>query len=142
MKGNDFMYVKDFKEWALEWFDKFHRASKYIDAVTINQKIIVIDTRTGKTGIAKCHKEDNFSENIGIGIAYAKLKGVQIPQEMPQLKDLPNNTYFTRMSGLKYQKIGMDIETGNIIAKKCSHPSYPSDLTTFFGNTLVEPCKK
>lgn len=136
MKGNDIMYVRNFKKWAEEWYDKFCCSSKHIDSVRIGQKTAVIDVRTGKVAIAKCHKDDDFSVRIGIGIAYAKLKGAEIPQEAPLIKDLPNNTYFTTISGLKYQKIGVDIETDNIVVKECYHPH---NLKFFHPNELVIP---
>ena len=140
MKGNDIMYVNNFKSWALEWYNKYRCSSKHIDSARIGkQTMVVIDTRTGKIGIAKCHKNDDFSAVTGIGIAYARLKGVEIPQEVPQIKDLPNNTYFTATHGSKYQKIGIDIETGNIVAKRCL---YPYDLRFFFPDALAIPCEE
>ena len=140
MKGIDIMYVNNFKSWALEWYNKYRCSSKYIGTARIGQQTtVVIDTRTGKIGIAKCHKNDDFSAVTGIGIAYARLKGAEIPQEAPQIKDLPNNIYFTTMSGLKYQKIGVDIETGNIVVKNCL---YPYALKFFHPNELVIPCKE
>ena len=136
MKGNDIMYVRDVEKWVKEWYDKYRCSSKHIDSIRIGQKMVVFDTRTNEFAIAKCHKNDDFSAMTGIGIAYARLKGMQIPREAPQIKNLPNNTYFTTMSGLKYQKIGVDIETDNIVVKECYHPR---NLKFFHPNELVIP---
>lgn len=138
MKGIDIMYVKNFNEWALEWYEKYLCASGYIGATTIKRKTIVIDTRTNKIAIAKCHKEDRFSTYVGIGVAYARLKGVQLPQEAPQIEDLPNNTYFMARYKIEYQKIGVDIETNNIVVKNTN----TNALEILPPYELVIPCEK
>lgn len=44
-------------------------------------KTFCISLVTGKVGIAKCHKDDLFDTNYGIGIAYCRLKGIKIKEE-------------------------------------------------------------
>ena len=36
---------------------------------------------TGKSAMAKCHKNDLFDTYYGIGIAYCRLKGIKIKEE-------------------------------------------------------------
>lgn len=48
---------------------------------TFRKKTFCISLVTGKVGIAKCHKDDLFDTNYGIGIAYCRLKGIKIKEE-------------------------------------------------------------
>lgn len=52
-------------------------------AVVFNESIgktIVIDTNTNEMAFAKCHEDDTFKNNVGLAIAYAKLRGIPIPE--------------------------------------------------------------
>lgn len=40
----------------------------------------IIDVQTGKVGTAKCHNDDNYDKNIGIAIAWCRLKNWDIPE--------------------------------------------------------------
>lgn len=46
---------------------------------TTGSTTIIINTKTLKTGIAKCHPNDTFNEDIGIAIAYARCIGKRVP---------------------------------------------------------------
>lgn len=48
---------------------------------TSKRMTFCISLVTGKVGIAKCHKDDLFDTNYGIGIAYCRLKGIKIKEE-------------------------------------------------------------
>lgn len=51
---------------------------------------------TGKTGVAKCNKKDRFDSTIGVGIAWAKYCGVELPKvvEITTAKKLQNGDRF------------------------------------------------
>lgn len=49
-------------------------------------KIIILDMETGKTGTARCKEDDEFSSIIGVGVAWARLKGEEIPMEYKTVK--------------------------------------------------------
>lgn len=45
------------------------------------KKTFCISLVTGKSAVAKCHKDDLFDTFYGIGIAYCRLKGIKIKEE-------------------------------------------------------------
>ena len=70
------MYNKDFlKRMAL-------RAERDVSVVfyTRKNKTFCLSLRTGKVGIAKCHKEDKYDHFIGTGLAYCRLKNIKVPE--------------------------------------------------------------
>ena len=47
----------------------------------LKKKTFCISLVTGKSAMAKCHKNDLFDTYYGIGIAYCRLKGIKIKEE-------------------------------------------------------------
>ena len=87
-------FVDNFKTWALNECSEFQRkrGTTYIGdglgSMTwryhwnfYKNKTIILDMETGKVGIARCKDGDEFSASIGVGVAWAKLKGEEIPIE-------------------------------------------------------------
>lgn len=87
-------FVIDFKEWALKECSEFENKRKeaYIDDGIggidwryhwhhYKNKTIILDMETGKTSVARCKDGDKFSSIIGVGVAWARLKGEEIPAE-------------------------------------------------------------
>lgn len=75
-------YVDNLFDWAVGVYDEFcadsyriEEAHDYETGVTI-----VYDLKTGKSAFSKCRKDEEFSEEIGVAIAYARLKGREVPQ--------------------------------------------------------------
>ena len=92
-------FVNNFKEWAMKECSEFEneRMKAYTKSSmggidgryqwhSYGNKIIVLDMETGKTGAARCKKGDEFSSIIGVGIAWARLKGKEIPEEYKTVK--------------------------------------------------------
>lgn len=52
-----------------------------IHTCALKKKTFCISLVTGKSAMAKCHKNDLFGTNYGIGIAYCRLKGIKIKEE-------------------------------------------------------------
>lgn len=54
--------------------------------------VIVYDTTAVKSAIAKCYPQDTFDYDTGVAIAYARLKGIEIPkvEEEPEFKRVGN----------------------------------------------------
>lgn len=57
----------------------FDRISIQIHIYPTEGKVVILNTRTGKCGIAKCHSEECFSESVGIAIAWARYCNEKIP---------------------------------------------------------------
>lgn len=87
-------FVDSFKAWALNECSEFEskREIGYIgdglDSLIrryhwhyYKNKTIILDMETGKVGIARCKDGDKFSASIGVGVAWARLKGEEIPIE-------------------------------------------------------------
>lgn len=75
-------YVEDFFEWARDVYDEFCVNSERVGEVHNYETgiTIVYDLRTGKTAFSKCRKDEEFSDEIGVAIAYTRLKGREVPQ--------------------------------------------------------------
>lgn len=56
--------------------------------------ITVLNVKTGKTGIAKCHPDDNYNINIGRAIAYARCCGKLVPDMNYEPKKKEKNQSF------------------------------------------------
>lgn len=76
-------YVDNLFEWALTVYDEFCNDSEKIESHfdTTTGITIVYDLRTGKSAFSKCRKDEEFSREIGVAIAYTRLKGREVPKE-------------------------------------------------------------
>ena len=87
-------FVDNFKVWAMKECSEFEekRKAAYIKSSmggidgryqwhSYGNKTIILDMETGKTGVAQCRKDDEYSVHVGIGVAWARLKGEEIPVE-------------------------------------------------------------
>ena len=43
------------------------------------RKVVIINTRNGRCGIAKCHANDDFSLDVGVALAWVRYTKDQIP---------------------------------------------------------------
>ena len=80
-------YVDNFSEWAEEVYMEFCLDSSSIesDMNTETGITIVYDLRTGKSAFSKCRKDEEFSEEIGVAVAYTRLKGREVPKERKKI---------------------------------------------------------
>ena len=89
-------FVNNFEDWARMEYMNFVSMAKdaYIknlfgldcldmryEVLYYGRKTIIIDKKTGKIGTARCREGDKFSPTIGAAIAWARLKGEEIPVE-------------------------------------------------------------
>lgn len=78
-------FVDNFKAWALGEYSEFENNMSDIKGRyhwhCYKNKTIILDMKTGKTGIAQCKKGEEFSPVVGAGVAWARLKGKEIPVE-------------------------------------------------------------
>lgn len=99
-------YVDNLFDWAVGVYDDYCNDSIKIDRVidTDTGITIVYDLRTGKTAFSKCKKGEEFSEEIGVAIAYARLKGREVPQVRKKVlvKNLTVGEKFSRITFPNY----------------------------------------
>lgn len=62
--------------------DYYNNLTCHIIRDTHKGKVRITNIRTGKTAFAKCNKTDKFNFNVGLAIAWARYKGVTIPDNM------------------------------------------------------------
>ena len=95
-------YVNDIFAWALTVYDEFCNDSEKIESHfdTTTGITIVYDLRTGKSAFSKCRKDEEFSREIGVAIAYTRLKGSEVPKVLQEilLKNLVAGDKFTNSS--------------------------------------------
>lgn len=98
-------YVDNLFDWAVGVYDEFCN-----DTLKIERRFdmttgitIVYDLRTGESAFSKCRKDEEFSEEIGIAVAYTRLKGREVPKvrEKILLKNLVVGEEFSLFSSPK-----------------------------------------
>ena len=102
-------YVNNLFYWASEVYNEFCNDSEKIDRCidTTTGITIVYDLRTGKSAFSKCPKGEEFNEEIGVAVAYTRLKGGEVPRVLQKtilknlvageaftLFDVPKSTYY------------------------------------------------
>lgn len=124
-------YVDNFSEWAEEVYMEFCLDSSSIES-DINTETgitIVYDLRTGKSAFSKCRKGEEFSEEIGVAVAYTRLKGREVPKERKR-------TFIKYLTtGDKFILRGMPPIEYNIVGV---NPINPNEMIAIckIGNTL------
>ena len=85
-------YVDDLFEWALGVYANFCTDSGKVEGGfdPTTGITVVYDLRTGKSAFSKCRKDEKFNKEIGIAIAYTRLKGGEVPEVLQKtsLKNL------------------------------------------------------
>ena len=85
-------YVNNLFYWASEVYNEFCYDSEKINRCidTTTGITIVYDLRTGESAFSKCPKGEEFSEEIGVAVAYTRLKGGEVPKVLQKtfLKNL------------------------------------------------------
>ena len=80
-------YVDNLFNWAVGVYDEFCNDNLKIESrFDMTTGItVVFDLRTGKSAFSKCRKDEEFSEEIGVAIAYTRLKGREVPKERKKI---------------------------------------------------------
>jgi hypothetical protein len=93
MKYVTFTEWEDFvSKWYTDYRCKATRDSGLVDVTNVmRNRVRITNTKTGKSVVAMCHKNDYFDEKVGIAVAWAKYNGVEIPKlvnytEKPKLE--------------------------------------------------------
>ena len=124
-------YVENLCYWASEVYNEFCNDSEKIESRvdTTTGITIVYDLRTGESAFSKCKNNEEFSEEIGVAVAYTRLKGREVPKERKKifLKNLvvgeefslfssPKNTFYVvGENPLKSAEvIAIHTQTGNL----------------------------
>ena len=98
-------YVDNLFDWAVGVYDEFCNDNLKIESrFDMTTGItVVFDLRTGKSAFSKCRKDEEFSEEIGIAVAYTRLKGREVPKERKKilLKNLVAGEEFSLFSSPK-----------------------------------------
>ena len=72
---------EEFNRWAISMYTESLKSDRYSVFSNGKDVIIMTDTkRRGKIGWARKLPNDPLDKRIGIGIAYARLKGIPIPE--------------------------------------------------------------
>lgn len=114
-----FVTKHEFDSWVRDMCNSYNnRGAEFVNVrkMTVDPceskgRTIIINLKTGKTAVAKCHKDDEFSPGIGLAVAWAKYKNIPIPvvAENVDIKDLKflDEFYMSRSDDKKYQYIGI-----------------------------------
>ena len=102
------VFVTNFNTWASDMFERFKKDSS-VDYFTDNYSYtFVYDVHSFHGSISIVSSEDNeFDTKIGIGVAYARFKGYEIPREAisKNLSQIPNSTDFYNEASVLYRKL-------------------------------------
>ena len=95
-------YVDNLFEWALGVYANFCTDSGKVEGGfdPTTGITVVYDLRTGKSAFSKCRKDEKFNKEIGIAIAYTRLKGGEVPRVLQKtlLKNLVVGEEFSLFS--------------------------------------------
>ena len=80
-------YVDNLFDWAVGVYDEFCNDNLKIESrFDMTTGItVVFDLRTGKSAFSKCRKDEEFSEEIGVAVAYTRLKEREVPKERKKI---------------------------------------------------------
>lgn len=102
----------EFDNWVDEMGKKFYYDNNvyknYIDGRGDDRGVIIMyNFKNQKIGIARCHPDDTFVYKIGVAIAYARCKGIEVPKISTYKKfcELKNGDRF-RIQNVPYFFIG------------------------------------
>jgi hypothetical protein len=148
-------FVNNFKVWAMNECSEFEekRKTAYIKSGmgdidgryhwhSYGNKIIILDMETGKTGTARCKEDDEFSSIIGVGVAWARLKGEEIPMEYKtvRLKTLKTGDKFIIVNNKDFKETYTFVGRYNFESIDkcfCATGEKLEKLAAFYSDTVV-----
>ena len=112
-------YVEDFNEWALGMYTEYKRISAtnldrwriHLYADKGNIRTILIDLKKGKCGSTRV-SGDEYKKEIGIGVAWARLRGYEVPKERKKIM-LKNFTDYDKFSPIAQENV-VYVKIGNL----------------------------
>lgn len=113
------MNKAEFEKWVKDMLEEYHNIDKNILIKRFGDKTyIAYDCKTNKIAISRCHPDDEFRQDIGIAIAYARCKGYEVPKVSTYKKfcELKNGDKFKWYSTITYLFIGKCYSHSNEIA--------------------------
>ena len=124
-------YVDNLFDWAVGVYANFCTDSGKVEGGfdPTTGITVVYDLRTGKSAFSKCRKDEKFNKEIGIAIAYTRLKGREVPKERKR-------TFIKYLTtGDKFILRGMPPIEYNIVGV---NPINPTEMIAIckIGNTL------
>lgn len=81
--------VENFNDWALNKcyeYKEFAKNRRRFQILYYKNTTLLIDKKSGCTWKAICHKDDAFNCAVGIGVAFAKYQGEEIPVEVSKIR--------------------------------------------------------
>ena len=71
----------EFEKWVKDMMEEYHNVDENILIKKFgSQTSIAYNCKTNKIAMSRCHPDDEFRQDIGIAIAYARCKGYEIPK--------------------------------------------------------------
>lgn len=143
------MYVENFSAWAEEWYERYRKDKEKnrnlfcsitgIDPDNKRSRYTVVgNAKTGKIATAKRRTNEKHDKKIGVGVAYARYCGVEIPVERKPipLQTLKNGDRFTTVySKVDGIYIGKDSRANGHVWRNTNKGI--SMIRILDGNTLV-----
>lgn len=115
------MNKKEFKQWVKKTYRDFQKDKQAIAYSGCSDVVIVYDTTAVKSAIAKCYLQDTFDYDTGVAIAYARLKGIEIPkvEEEPEFKRVGNGQEYYCIGKFNTARFGAvyTLETDHFLDK-------------------------
>ena len=105
------MTRRQFDEWVEKMVEKY-KSEKFWSACetrTVKDVVICVD-RNHNVGIAKCHPDDEFNPFIGTAIAYARMRGFEVPKVTiyKKLSEMKNGERFVDVVGDTFRYVAKD----------------------------------
>lgn len=102
------MKKAEFDKWVEETSERFccdNNVDVFLNEGT--SVIIVYNHKSQRVGIARCHPDDEFRQDIGVAIAYARCKGIKVPKisTYKKLSEMKNGDTFY-LDGVEHFFVG------------------------------------
>ena len=115
------MNKKEFKQVVKKTYRDLQKDKQAIAYSGCSDVVIVYDTTAVKSAIAKCYPQDTFDYDTGVAIAYARLKGIEIPkvEEEPEFKRVGNGQEYYCIGKFNTARFGAvyTLETDHFLDK-------------------------
>ena len=103
------MTKTQFDKWVMRMIERYKNERLFSDCESREVKDVVICVdRNHNVGIAKCHPDDKYNVNVGIAIAYARMRGIRVPKVITykKLSEMKNGDRFYNKGGSEFTFIG------------------------------------
>ena len=134
------MTKAQFDKWVERMIKQYDKDNDILIRLFGSTTYIAYDFKTQRTSIARCHPKDIFNSKIGTAIAYARVRGLEVPkiETYKMLCEMKNGDVFHGMTGKKFMYIERNRKIDRHVIYAISSGKYLEFIDTFEKYRMVE----